>query len=298
MAVLSSDPLSNPDHADEHSGLNSLVEALQLLVGTDNSLSTSTLDYNVRTVSGDHLNDGSITKPKLDVEVANLLVPAGTVVGYASTTGSNIPSGWEPLIGQTLYDAETSYPELWSVVPASWKSGVSIELPNATGVFLRGVDSETIGSRVIVDPPVSNLNANNIPPHAHPSHSAFLYHSHGETVNRYNYVVTDHYHGGAHGHAPFGNVTVALNRTSYWYSWNSYIGYIYASSSAVNLVNSAESLSQGGTSSNYTSASTFNVGTSGVDGVGTQQVFYEDNTGNKYGEGFSNISLILIIKIH
>lgn len=43
--------------------------------------------------------------------------------------GSQIPSGWVELNGQTLVGAETEYPDLWLNAPTAWKSGSDLVLP-------------------------------------------------------------------------------------------------------------------------------------------------------------------------
>lgn len=58
------------------------------------------------------------------------LGPVGTIVDYIGTTA---PSGWAVLDGSTITNGDTLYPDLWSVLPATFKSGTSIVLPDTRG---------------------------------------------------------------------------------------------------------------------------------------------------------------------
>lgn len=59
-----------------------------------------------------------------------LLQPVGSVLDFV---GSSAPTGWVLLDGQTLTNAETIYPELWSVAPTAWRSGSNLVLPDLRG---------------------------------------------------------------------------------------------------------------------------------------------------------------------
>lgn len=111
------------------------------------------------------------------------LVPVGTIL---HTIRSTAPSGWL-FHNQTIANADTTFPALWAVAPASWKSGSSLVIPNlADSVLIQqaatplgatgGANSRTIGSA-------------NLPPHTHAidhDHAAFTSaagsaHNHGVT---------------------------------------------------------------------------------------------------------------------
>jgi microcystin-dependent protein len=47
-------------------------------------------------------------------------------------------AGWLMLDGQAYANADTLYPNLWAVVPVSWKSGTTMTLPNAADRVLMG----------------------------------------------------------------------------------------------------------------------------------------------------------------
>lgn len=84
--------------------------------------------------------DGSVKAgvSALAVEVINLLVPAGTISPYV---GSSSPTGWLLCDGSTVAGGQTLYPNLWAVLPAAFKSGSSIVLPNLKGRTVVGFDS-------------------------------------------------------------------------------------------------------------------------------------------------------------
>jgi microcystin-dependent protein len=45
---------------------------------------------------------------------------------------SAAPTGWLLLDGSAVADADDNYPDLWAVVPAAWKSGSTLNLPDMT----------------------------------------------------------------------------------------------------------------------------------------------------------------------
>lgn len=58
------------------------------------------------------------------------LGPVGTIVDYIGTTA---PAGWAVLDGSTITNGQTLYPDLWAILPATFKSGTSIVLPDTRG---------------------------------------------------------------------------------------------------------------------------------------------------------------------
>ena len=65
----------------------------------------------------------SITRESL----MEIITPAGSGGLYFGTVE---PIGWLFLNGQTVTNADTKYPNLWTVAPSAWKSGTSLILPN------------------------------------------------------------------------------------------------------------------------------------------------------------------------
>ena len=58
------------------------------------------------------------------------LGPVGTIVDYI---GTSAPAGWAILDGSTITSGQTLYPDLWAVLPATFKSGANIVLPDTRG---------------------------------------------------------------------------------------------------------------------------------------------------------------------
>jgi microcystin-dependent protein len=89
--------------------------------------------------------------------------PAGMVV---MSIAAAAPSGWLLLAGQVVTNAQTLYPALWAVAPAAWKSGASLNLPNATTRFPIGQDAtHAIGA--VGGSSTRTLTQGNLPPHTH-----------------------------------------------------------------------------------------------------------------------------------
>lgn len=87
----------------------------------------------------------------LSAAVQALLFPAG-FVGY--TAAAVAPTGWVLLDASTLVGANVTYPALFAAVPASWKSGNNIILPDGRGRGLlgagtgAGLTARTLGALV------------------------------------------------------------------------------------------------------------------------------------------------------
>lgn len=75
--------------------------------------------------------------------IVELMVPAGTIEMYAGITA---PDGYLMLDGSTVAGADASYPSLWAVAPATWKSGSSLVLPNMANVFPAGAVGGAVGA--------------------------------------------------------------------------------------------------------------------------------------------------------
>lgn len=58
------------------------------------------------------------------------IIPAGTIW---ETIAAVAPNGWALLDGTTIVNGQTLYPDLWAVIPASWKSGANILLVDGRG---------------------------------------------------------------------------------------------------------------------------------------------------------------------
>ena len=67
--------------------------------------------------------------------------PVGTV---RPTVASAADDGWL-LDGASVANADTTYPELWAVAPASWKSGSTLTVPSAADARLAGAGVVAVG---------------------------------------------------------------------------------------------------------------------------------------------------------
>ncbi len=63
----------------------------------------------------------------------SIKAPVGAINDYI---GEVAPTGWLLMHGQTITDGQTLYPDLWSVIPATMKSGTNIVLPDTRGKIL------------------------------------------------------------------------------------------------------------------------------------------------------------------
>lgn len=89
------------------------------------------------------------------------LVPVGTIL---HTLRSSAPSGWL-FHNQTVAAADSLYPALWAVAPASWKSGSSLVIPNLADSVLMQQSTTALGATGGAN---SRTIANSqLPPHVH-----------------------------------------------------------------------------------------------------------------------------------
>ena len=72
----------------------------------------------------------ALTLAGLATEVLNLLVPAGTV---HATLGATADTGYFLIDGSSVVNAQSLYPALWNRIPASWKSGSTMVMPDWRG---------------------------------------------------------------------------------------------------------------------------------------------------------------------
>jgi len=87
-------------------------------------------------------------------------------VGMISAFAFQAPgNGWLPLAGQDL--EKNDYPELWSRVPPSWKSGTTITLPNMQDRFLTGASFSLAPLGSQGGETATTLTTAQIPSHTH-----------------------------------------------------------------------------------------------------------------------------------
>jgi hypothetical protein len=111
-------------------------------------------------VTGD-IVDGTIALADLATAVQNLMVPAGTV---ALSIAAAAPTGWL-FHNQTSVGAQTAFPALWAVAPASWKSGANLVIPNLADRALMQAGTTALGATG--GSQSLTIAAGNLPAHAH-----------------------------------------------------------------------------------------------------------------------------------
>lgn len=122
--------------------IDNAVTAAKIATGTITA--TQLASNAVTTVK---ITDANVTLAKLATAVQNLLVPAGTI---AATVSATADTGWLLLNGATITNAESLYPALFPICPASWKTGTlpnrNLVLPNMANKMLEGAGTTTLGA--------------------------------------------------------------------------------------------------------------------------------------------------------
>ena len=134
------------------------------LVDTDNIAADAVTAAKIAAgaVDSAELASGAVTVDKLDAATLERTVPAGTVV---ATIRDSADSGWLLLNGVPVTNADSSYPALWAVVPASWKSGSTLVLPDMADRVVAGVGATARGATGGAN--TVSLVENNLPSHKH-----------------------------------------------------------------------------------------------------------------------------------
>jgi microcystin-dependent protein len=95
--------------------------------------------------------------------------PAAAPSGGGNPTGTYITGAWATapdgylMMGTSVPNADTAHPDLWAIVPASWKSGTTLNLPDMD-------DRTLMGGGTLGDVGGSNeatIDAANLPLHLH-----------------------------------------------------------------------------------------------------------------------------------
>lgn len=84
---------------------------------------------------------GGISRPWVTAVAGSVVEPVGGAVpisGIIPSMTATAPTDWVVLDGSTVVGGETTYPELWDLLPGSWKSGSNIVLADARGRALIG----------------------------------------------------------------------------------------------------------------------------------------------------------------
>jgi len=108
--------------------------------------------------------------------------PAGTIQATIATVAD---PGWALMDGQTLLNAQTLYPRLWALAPASWKAGANITLPTMTNRIPMGFGTTALGS-------IGGANALTLALAMLPAHSHAIDHDHPPVST--GFVSNDHQH--------------------------------------------------------------------------------------------------------
>lgn len=118
---------------------------------------------------------GEVSQVDFDAAIAAIeasilaAVPAGVPLDYVGTVA---PDGFLLMTGQAVINADTLYPVLWSRVPAGWKSGTTLNMPDTRGrvfVGLNSADSDFNAVGQIGGAKTVTLTTPQIPIHAHPT---------------------------------------------------------------------------------------------------------------------------------
>jgi len=139
---------------------------------------------------------------------SSALGPVGTIVDYIGTTA---PSGWAVLDGSTITNGQTLYPALWAVLPAGFKFGTSIILPDTRGRVAVGrnpsdTDFDNVGD--LGGAKTVTLSTAEIPSHNHTQNA------HGHSLGPGQDFGT-FFGGNPGGFATFALQVQAINQSTY-----------------------------------------------------------------------------------
>lgn len=135
--------------------------------------------------------------------------PAGTIVASIAATA---PSGWFILDGSTITNGQNTQPALWAVIPAGWKSGANIVLPDARGRTIvgagtgSGLTARTLNSTFGAETVTLSAAESGLPAHNHSTVDG----GHNHTQNAHGHATSEsaHVHNEQFGNGP-GALTVA-----------------------------------------------------------------------------------------
>lgn len=122
--------------ADNISAGNDILAGASITAGTTISAGTA-VSAGTDVSAANHVKAGASSAPFQVPEYAGSTSyvsasPAGMMSMWVGTVA---PAGYSLIDGSTLSGAQTKYPDLWSVVPAAWKSGSDIVLPDWRGLM-------------------------------------------------------------------------------------------------------------------------------------------------------------------
>jgi microcystin-dependent protein len=174
--------------------------------------------------------DDAVTLAKIADEIVNRLVPAGTI---RTTLAASADPGWL-LDNQTVVGAQSTYPALWAVAPASWKSGSDLVIPNLADIVLSGAGTTTLGAiGGLAAGDNVTLVTGNLPSHQHD-----IDHDHG--------AATTGTESATHVHSADGNLAATAISATGFEIVRRYISYGTADYVALWDIDSDGSVSNGG----------------------------------------------------
>lgn len=156
--------------------------------------------------------DSNVTLGKLAAAVQNLLIPAGTI---SATIKSTADTGWLLLNGASIAGADALYPSLWAIVPASWKSGTTLNLPTTANKMLEGQSTTALGASGGSN--TVTIASGNLPTHVHsidPPSTAVSVTVDNNTVDRVTRLTSEVANGFATGISPGSTGTGLLAGTA------------------------------------------------------------------------------------
>lgn len=162
------------------------------------------------TIVGAHISGDDLVLELYDTTEIN----AGDVRGPVGPQGPNADvgdikssiktsiAGWL-LMGQSIAGADVAYPALWAEVPASWKSGTTLNLPVMGDTVLQSAGAGgALGA--VTGGNTKTLVAANLPPHSH-------------TQPDHTHVGAAHVHSMTHDHAMEDqSVLKNIGQGAYW----------------------------------------------------------------------------------
>ena len=158
------------------------------------------------TRDGTPIDAGSVAGPPGPVGPAG----PGPIVGeIRMTILTALPTGWLLLNGQTIIDAATLYPELYTAAPASWKNGANLVLPDTTRRHIIGSNNAPgdVGGDDFI-----RLATGHLPAHSHAkgtlANAAAGAHTHEPSNGAYDFAI----HRAGHADIPSG---LAATSTTY-----------------------------------------------------------------------------------
>lgn len=192
---------------------------------------------NLALIDGDYFADEHVDALEAAINTSD---PAGRIEMYC---GATAPTGWLLLNGAAVTNANTTYPDLWAVVPASWKSGTTLNLPNIANRFPIGQGTTSLGATGGAN--TKTIAEANLPSHTHAAGtlatSSTGSHSHGGVTGT-TQVTTGQGSGGGSNAGYVTSVSIS------------------ASISAANNVTHDHTISADGTHSHTMSGSTGAIG--------------------------------------